>query len=64
MPGTLVFIGVNGLRNSLGASGLGSHVSKWLQPPRNQTKIIAVGSPAALSDLSNAEPAADAISLA
>ena len=33
IPGTTVEIVLNGLRCSLGASGLGSHVSVWLMPP-------------------------------
>src|SRR6185436_10731978 len=36
MPGTRVGIGRNSPRNSLGASGFGSHVSMWLGPPRIQ----------------------------
>src|SRR4051812_26902369 len=34
MPGTLVFIVPNSPRTSAGASGLGSHMSIWLGPPR------------------------------
>ena len=34
MPGTLVFMTPNSPRYSTGASGLGSHMSIWLGPPR------------------------------
>lgn len=34
MPGTLVPMVPNSPRNSAGASGLGSHMSMWLGPPR------------------------------
>ena len=36
MPGTLVGLTPNSPRNSAGASGLGSHMSMWLGPPRIQ----------------------------
>src|SRR4051794_10269275 len=42
-PGVFVAKVPNGPRYSAGASGLGSSVSRWLHPPRSQTRMIAVG---------------------
>src|SRR5436190_6058927 len=42
MPGTVVWIGRNGPRYSVGASGLGSKVSNWLGPPHIQNRMTAV----------------------
>src|SRR4051812_10667980 len=38
-PGTLVAIGRNGPRYSVGASGLRSYVSSWLGPPHIQKRM-------------------------
>ena len=48
-PGSLVGMLSNGPRISLGASGLGSHMSMWLGPPDNQkrmTFLLFLGLPA------------------
>jgi hypothetical protein len=39
IPGTRVAMDWNGPRTSLGASGLGSHESRWLRPPESQNRI-------------------------
>src|SRR5262245_45944333 len=41
-PDTLVLIVPNWLRTSLGASGLGSKVSRWLGPPSSQMRMHEV----------------------
>ncbi len=38
-PGTLVAMSLNGPRTSLGASGFGSKVSRWLGPPSSQMRM-------------------------
>ena len=38
-PGILVFAGLNSPRNSAGASGFRSNVSRWLCPPCRKMKI-------------------------
>src|SRR5688500_8630500 len=42
MPETLVSMAPNGPLYSLGASGFGSHVSRWLGPPWQYTSRICV----------------------
>src|SRR5689334_16944787 len=54
MPGTFVPIVPNSPRNSAGASGLVSHMSMWLGPPRIQSSITL------LSDLAAAPLGASA----
>src|SRR4051794_11578267 len=39
MPGTLVLMGRNSPRNSAGASGFMSYMSRWLGPPPRQIMI-------------------------
>ena len=45
IPGTLVFIGMNSPRYSLGASGFMSYISMCGRPPGSQTKITEVPLP-------------------
>src|SRR5437868_1375714 len=47
MPGTLVGIVPNSPRNSAGASGLGSHMSMWLGPPRIHSRMTLLSDLAA-----------------
>src|SRR5262245_65757690 len=49
MPGTLVGMVPNSPRYSAGAFGLGSHMSRWLGPPRIH-RIITDGLRAVLGD--------------
>src|SRR5579871_4450091 len=44
-PGSFVGIVENGPRISVGASGLGSHMSIWLGPPDSQNRITALRFP-------------------
>ena len=41
-PGTRVAIVPKGPRVSTGASGFGSHVSRWLGPPESQNRMTAL----------------------
>src|SRR5262245_12224548 len=42
-PGTLVATGANWPRNSAGASGFMSYLSRWLGPPGRQIRITDLG---------------------
>ena len=44
-PGRRVAIVPNGPRTSAGASGLGSHMSRWLGPPESQKTMTDFGPP-------------------